>query len=196
MKLHEPLPSGVTVNGRFYRADLDFRNVLRMMETLERKDLLPDAKIYLALRCVMKRPPKHGSQVLAALIQLTAPDVKTTKERTLDFAQDADLIRAAFLQSYHIDLWTENVHWFKFISLLRCLPDGSRLSNIVSIRTRPIPPPSKYNEKEREWLIRAKSEYGIKTTEEERQERFEASLHDVALGLLAFAKKGGGTDAE
>jgi hypothetical protein len=31
-------------------------------------------------------------------------DVKKTKERIMDYAQDADLIRAAFQQAYGIDL--------------------------------------------------------------------------------------------
>ena len=44
MKLQDRLPEGVTVDGKFYKMDFDFRNVLRMMEVLDRDDLMPEAK--------------------------------------------------------------------------------------------------------------------------------------------------------
>ena len=54
MKLYERLPDSVTADGKKYRLDLDFRNVLRMIEILSRDDLIPAAREYLALKCVMK----------------------------------------------------------------------------------------------------------------------------------------------
>lgn len=142
----------------------------------------------------MKRPPKNGAQVLRAVVDLVAPSDTKTGEKTTDFEQDADMIRAAFLQSYNIDLWEEKLHWMKFISLLKCLPDGSRYADIISIRVRPVPTATKYNSEERKWLIRAKAEYGIKMTEEEKQKRLSANIKQIASGLMAIAEKGGGTD--
>jgi hypothetical protein len=69
MRLQDRLPDYVTADGRRYRVNLDFRNVLRMMDTLGRDDLIPSAREWLALRCIMRRPPKHP----AAAIKLLRP---------------------------------------------------------------------------------------------------------------------------
>ena len=54
MKLFESLPDGVTVDGKFYKCNFDFRNVLRMLDTMQREDLIPDARDYLCLKCVLR----------------------------------------------------------------------------------------------------------------------------------------------
>ena len=54
IRLQDALPDHVTVGGRRYRLDLDFRNVLRMTEILARDDLMPGARAYRALKCVRK----------------------------------------------------------------------------------------------------------------------------------------------
>ena len=196
--LHEKLPDSVTVNGRRYRLDLDFRNVLRMMDVMDRKDLLPGARAYVALKCVMKRPPKDAAPVLAAVNALLFPARKKSekREKLTDLKQDADLIRAAFLQSYGVNLWRDRLHWFEFSGLLACIPGGSRYADIIGIRARPMPEATKYNAKEREWLMKAKAEYAVEMTAEEQERSYQEGLHNMAMSLLAIAQKGGGTDGE
>ena len=196
--LHEKLPDSVTVNGRRYRLDLDFRNVLRMMDVMDRKDLLPGARAYVALKCVMKRPPKDAAPVLAAVNALLFPARKKPekREKLTDLKQDADLIRAAFLQSYGVNLWRDRLHWFEFSGLLACIPGGSRYADIIGIRARPMPEATKYNAKEREWLMKAKAEYAVEMTAEEQERSYQEGLHNMAMSLLAIAQKGGGTDGE
>jgi hypothetical protein len=198
MMLHEKLPDSVTVNGRRYRLDLDFRNVLRMMDVMDRKDLLPGARAYVALKCVMKRPPKDAAPVLAAVNALLFPARKKSekREKLTDLKQDADLIRAAFLQSYGVNLWRDRLHWFEFSGLLACIPGGSRYADIIGIRARPMPEATKYNAKEREWLMKAKAEYAVEMTAEEQERSYQEGLHNMAMSLLAIAQKGGGTDGE
>jgi hypothetical protein len=198
MMLHEKLPDSVTVNGRRYRLDLDFRNVLRMMDVMDRKDLLPGARAYVALKCVMKRPPKDATPVLAAVNALLFPARKKSekREKLTDLKQDADLIRAAFLQSYGVNLWRDRLHWFEFSGLLACIPGGSRYADIIGIRARPMPEATKYNAKEREWLMKAKAEYAVEMTAEEQERSYQEGLHNMAMSLLAIAQKGGGTDGE
>ena len=65
MKLQDELPQGVFVDKRFYRLDFDFRNVLRMMEIMDRDDLMPGAKEYLALKCLTKHPRNVHNVMLA-----------------------------------------------------------------------------------------------------------------------------------
>lgn len=195
MKLHERLPDAVTVDGKRYRVDLDFRNVLRMIDALGREDMLPGAREYVALKCVMKRPPRNTGAAIAALREMLFPDgKKQSGEKMTDFVQDADLIRAAFLQAYGINLYRDRLHWLEFTGLLACLPTGSRYADILSIRARPMPKPTKYNGDERKWLAEAKAKFAVRLTDKEMADSLQMSLHSTTLSLLALAQKGGGAD--
>ncbi len=189
MKLQDRLPEGVTVDGKFYKMDFDFRNVLRMMDEMARKDLIQDAKEYRALRCLCRRP-RNVQKVLAAVYAVLFDTVpKADGQKVTDFVQDAGLIRAAFLQSYGIDLYHDRLHWIAFRELIGALPDGSRYREIVGIRTRPIPAPTKWNGEERAWLMKAKAEVALRIgDDEERQEKYRQDVAEVAAALLAWAE--------
>ncbi len=193
MKLQERLPEGVTVKGKFIRMDFDFRNVLRMLDELARDDLMPEAKIFRALRCLMKHPPMDAAPVMEAVKGLLFPETKQNakKDKITDFEQDADLIRAAFLQSYGINLWRDRLSWFEFSSLLACMPEGSRYAEILGIRTRPMPPATKWNAEERRWLAEAKARYSVHMTDKERAQQMADGLRSVAISLLTLAEGGG-----
>ena len=191
MKLQDPLPNGVKVGRRFYRMDFDFRRVLRMLDELSRDDLLPEAREYRALHCLMKRPPRKTAPVLAAVRALLFPEAPVKREKLTDFVQDADLIRAAFLQAFGINLYTDQLHWLIFTGLLSCMPEGSRYSEILGIRARPMPAATKWNAEERRWLAQAKVDYAVRLTDKERADRLADGLRGVAMSLLHLADGGG-----
>lgn len=196
MKLHERLPDSVTAGGKTYRVDLDFRNVLRMIDVLGREEMLPSARDYVALKCVMKRPPRNAGPVLAALRDvLFSADSEPAEQKLTDFEQDADLIRAAFLQAFGINLWRDRVHWLEFTGLLGALPEGSRYADILGIRARPMPKPTKYNAEERAWLAKAKLTHAVRMTEREAQNKYSTDLQRIATAMIGLAKKGGGDNA-
>lgn len=192
MKLYERLPDRVTVDGHSYRVDLDFRNVLRMMEVMGRDDLLPGARDWLALRCIMRRPPRRTGPLLDAVRALLFPARKGADDgkRLTSFEQDADLIRAAFRQAYGIDLYRDRVHWLEFSALLAALPEGSRYSDVLGIRARPMPTPTKYNAQEREWLAKAKAAVALEMDEKERAKAYEQGVKALFAGLVAWAERG------
>ena len=189
MRLQDRLPEGVEVDGRFYKMDFEFRNVLNMIEVLDRDDLMPEAKAYKALSFLQKRP-KNAVKVLEAVkgLLFKAPRKKGGQKVT-DFVQDAGLIRAAFRQAYGIDLYRDRLHWIEFTELLNAIPEGSRYSEVVGIRSRPMPAPTKWNQHEREWLIRAKADVALEMTEKERAERYERDVANIAAVLIGMAKK-------
>ena len=193
MKLQDRLPDRVRVGGRTYRLDADFRNVLRMMEILARDDLIPGARDWLALRCVVRRPPRNAGPALAAVRALLFPERKAPADgkRLTSFEQDADLIRAAFRQAYGIDLYRDRLHWLEFAALLSALPEGSRYSEVLGIRARPMPKPTKYNQEEREWLARAKAACALETSEREREMAYTRSVRAIFTGILEWAGKDG-----
>lgn len=188
MKLTEEIPSGVTVDGRFYALDFDFRNVLRMMEVLGNDDLMPDARDFLALKCVMKHP-RNVQKVLLAVKALLFSAQPGTGERLTSFEQDAGLIRCAFRQVYRIDLFRDKLTWFEFTELLQNLPEGNRYEEVLGIRARPLPAPTKYNSKEREWLLKAKQQCALHLSEREAEKKYDRDVANVFSGLMSMIPK-------
>lgn len=187
MKLQDRLPDGVTVDGKFYKLDFDFRNVLKMMDELARDDIMPEAREYNALKCLTKRP-KNSSKVLDAVRDiLFQKRPKKDAKKVTDFVQDAGMIRAAFRQAYGIDLYTEKLHWIEFSELLNAIPEGSRYAEVVGIRARPMPAATKWNAEERNWLAKAKAEVAIEMSDKEQQERYRKDVENIASVLLAWA---------
>ena len=190
MKRWERLPEHIDIKGRRYRVDLDFRNILRMMEVLGEDNLLPAARDYRALRCVMRRPPKDAQAALAAVREICFPDTGKAPAgpKLTSFSQDADLIRAAFRQAYNIDLWREKLHWVEFSALLAALPEGSRYSEILGIRARPMPKATKYNAEERAWLAQAKARCAIRLDDKEQARAYDEAVRNVFAVLYGIAK--------
>ena len=178
MKLYERLPDSIVFNGKKVKLNLDFRNVLRMIDILSRDDLTPDAREYLALKCICKRP-KNG--MMFPVRRLLFPN-KGTGEKLTDLDQDADLIRAAFLQTYGINLYRDKLNWFEFSCLLSSIPSGTRYADIIGIRAKPIPAPNKYNAEERERLLKAKAEFSLHNEHFDYSE----SVGNVAKFLLSL----------
>lgn len=188
MRLQDRLPDGVEVDGKFYKMDFDFRNVLKMIDALDEENLTPEALAYNALHFVCKRP-KNVFNVLDAVKALlfTAPRKKAEK-RVTDFVQDAPYIRAAFRQAYGIDLYRDKLHWIEFTELLSAIPEGSRYSEIIRIRVRPLPEPTQYNRHEREWLMKAKADVALHMSEKDRERQYQQDVSNIAAMLKLLAK--------
>ena len=190
MKLQDRLPDGVTVDGKFYRMDFDFRNVLRMMDELAREDVMPDAREYNALKCVCRRP-RNVAKVLDAVRRvLFQKPPKPDAKKVTDFVQDAGMIRAAFLQAYGIDLYHDRLHWIEFSELLNAIPEGSRYSEVIGIRVRPMPAPTKWNEEERRWLMKAKADVALHLSDEEQAKKYNEDVGKIFAGLLGMIQRG------
>lgn len=131
------LPNTLEVNGRAYSIHTDFRVWMRFEIALsERRDNSPipidyifknEKPNYCDVRdlLVFSRPARE----LPRRVSGTAADVIV-----IDFKIDADLIYAAFLQQYRIDLIeVEELHWHKFLALLNGLTD-TKLTEVMGYR--------------------------------------------------------------
>lgn len=199
MKLFDSLPEGVTVGKRYFTCDFDFRNVLKMLDVMQREDIIPDARDYLCLRCVISRriPSKIVSELYNEVCSiLFEKRPETSGKRLTSYEQDAGLIRSAFRQVYHIDLFRDRLHWLEFIELLQNLPDGNRYEEIISIRARPIPAPNKYNQKEREWLIQAKQSVALHLSDREQERKYESDVGKIFAGIMSMIPKEVNNDGE
>lgn len=192
MRINDKIPTHVTVSGRRYRIDPDFRNVMRMNEIMTQTDLTDEARDWLALRCMMRHPPRRRSrqiELLKALRELLFCDRRgaSDNKKITDIDQDADLIFAAFYQEYGINLWRDHLSWFEFTALLAGIAEGTRYSDVLTIRARPMPKPTKWNAEERAWLAKAKAAHALELTDTERAENYERSVRSIFDGLLSMA---------
>lgn len=187
MKLQDRLPDGVEVEGKFYRMNFDFRNVLKMIDIMDDESLLPEVKVYNALRCVCKRPKNVLKMYAAVKSLLFKAPRKKGGQKVTDWVQDAGLIRSAFRQVYGIDLFRDRLHWLEFTELLSAIPEGNRYSDVVGIRARPMPEPTKWNQKEREWLMKAKENCALELTDKERADQYQKDVANIAAVLMAMA---------
>ena len=179
----------MTIDGRFYRLDFDFRNVLRMLDVLANDNLIPQARDYIALKCLTKHPRNVAKVLIAVKGLLFDNQPAADGERLTSFEQDAGLIRSAFRQEYGIDLFRDKLHWLEFKELLQGLPDGSRYEEVIGIRARPMPAATKYNLKEREWLMKAKQQCALHLTESEAAKKYGNDVGRVFKGLASWAKE-------
>lgn len=199
MKLTERLPRYVKVGKRRYWLKTDFRHVLRMFDILSDTSLAEQARMYLALCEIVRNPPKREAEQIIVFLAARSVLIPSKggggeHERVTDFAQDADMIRAAFRQAYGIDLFRAKLHWIEFTELLNNLPSGTRYSEIVDIRARPLPEATKWNGKQRTALLEAKAKYAISKSEAEVQKSYRRGVNNLANSLLKMAGKGDGGD--
>lgn len=195
MKLYEAPPDRIKWGQRTVKLNLSFNRVLTVLDILndERFDDQSKVECCLSLLCKKKRHPKDP-ELLKAIFKLIEParKKKDLSEKVFDYTQDRGLIVAAFWQAYGIDLNTahDSLHWLTFIDLLRGLPNNTRLSEVISIRVRPMPKPTKHNAEERAQLARLKAEYRLEKSEAEQKSALQDGLRRMAAALLMQAKKG------
>ncbi len=91
--------------------------------------------------------------------------------KVVDFEQDGEYIYASFLQDYKIDLIDVQgkLHWQKFIALFQGLSEQTKIKQIMQIRGREIPAPTKYNQEEIKSLMELKAYYALDYAENNGQ---------------------------
>ena len=188
--LYAPLPYTVEYEGRTYRLLPYYDRVLEATATLARMDMSAADALRYALWLLIdeRRYPLSPGLMQAIINTLVEPVTHRSDDtpRSIDYTQDAALIYAAFMQAYHIDLRAEReLHWWKFQALLSGLPSDTRLMEIINIRTRPLPQPTKYNHGQIQELQRLKAKYRIRLTEEEAEQQYKLGLQRIAAELMS-----------
>ena len=145
--LTDALPTSVTVNGKDYAVDTDFRTCLRIMLAFEDNELTPfEKQAVLITNLFLERPPdesmeealREGVVFLDGGIQDgEGHGAPTQPYRLYSFTTDASLIFAAFQQTHGINLQrATDLHWWEFMTLFMDLGEGSAFCNLVSLRKR------------------------------------------------------------
>lgn len=171
----------------------DFRAYLSAQKIINDQMILQEDKPEIVCPLIFAEPIPPTMQVDAIIAFFkTFSDGKTSTEKVFDMEQDKELIYAGFMQTYGIDLDTCRLSIEQFLALLKGLPDNTKFSETIRIRTMPMPAPTKYNAEQRSAIMKAKQAVALKPTNE-----------DVAKGWKAFAnmirgmaKKDGGRNRE
>jgi uncharacterized protein (DUF2225 family) len=181
------LPYFVTVGKKQYRMTPAYDNILNMYISI---DGLSESEKFDVMMYYLfpKHTPKRVDILQAASDVLFAKSKSSETQKAFDYIQDAQYIYAAFMQAYKIDLEEERgiMHWWKFQSLLQGLPSDTKFSEIVQIRLKPMPKPTKNNAQERAELMRLKQIFRLEVSEAERQKNLQDGLKKMAACLMAM----------
>ena len=69
------------------------------------------------------------------------------------------------------------------------MKEGNRYAEVLGIRARPLPAPTKYNAKEREWLMQAKQSVALHLTDKEQAAKYDTDVSHVFAGLMGMMQK-------
>lgn len=140
--LTQRLPEGIVKNGKFYPVYTDFKNWVMISEILEEeKELTPIVLSKIFVLCY-KLLPETAEDAFSGMIDFLScgKKIKEKKEgsrnggRIFSFKEDAELIYAAFLSQYGIDLIKESLHWYEFCALFSALSKEHKLFEVMNFR--------------------------------------------------------------
>lgn len=143
--LTSPPPETVTVNGRKYAINTDWRIGVAFETALQDDTLLPEEAITRALKMYYPVMPDDINEAIRQIIWFyrcgkepepvddTNPHIQPKK--AYDFVQDAEMLISAFWLSYRIDLTAADMHWWVFRALMRGLPQECEMTRAMMYRT-------------------------------------------------------------
>lgn len=161
--LTDDLNDTVSINGKEYKVDMSFDNIMVLNEMLNDNALDQATQIITGFQMLLGELPdieiKDATTVFLEVyksligtgeddeIQLDRlgnplPVQKNDKsEQHYDLKQDAEYIYASFLKDYNIDLLKERgkMHWYTFKALLGSLSDDTKFKKVMEIRQMDMP---------------------------------------------------------
>lgn len=134
-------PEHIIVRGRTYRVKTWFKYWLRFLQICSDENESKGLD-YLFIDEI----PENKQEALKALYDFASPPVMLPRSlekscvKVLDYTIDANLLYAAFVQQYGIDLMSgydlsgRELHWHKFLALIEGLKD-TKLNSVIEIRS-------------------------------------------------------------
>lgn len=188
----KPLPQRIEFGGKKYALDLSYNKVLDVYALMREDKLYDEEKNAFALALLVKEkhpPPMIIKKIFDEYINITKPSAKSSTLRTVDFHQDGIYLYSSFMQDYGIDLFKarNHMHWWQFVSLFQGLSAGTKMREVMDIRSRKIPKRNKNNAEYIASLLELKQYYALEISQEERELNFKKGLAGLAETLKARA---------
>ncbi len=156
MIMFNKLPYFVILQGKKYKINVDFRNMISFENIVQDKSLDKSKKIEYGLRHfypaffyahnyieLLKNPIlyREASNKLIWFYKCSREDYhkikgsgRVSNREIYSYEYDDEYIYGAFLEQYKIDLSKDRVHWWKFKALLKSLKDDTEFVKIKSYR--------------------------------------------------------------
>lgn len=180
MKLYEPFPDRISVNGTEYRLTLYFDRVLRYIDLLEES---PADAAEVGYSWLVSSPKNAAPEVKSEVLDRIQRDIlfppkrrlagRKRNARVVDFTFDAAEVYASFMRDYHIDLIEEQerMHWCRFIALFQGLSEDTPIRQIMRIRTEDLPAPTKSNAAQIQRMAELKALYALPQEKQSAEEQ-------------------------
>lgn len=135
--LTDRFPDSVTVDGERCYLKTDFRIWITFEIILTDAGLSNENKSAAILALCLKKLPGNIEKAIKACMKFYCADEKQGQKASkpvYSFLYDAELIYAAFMTQYGIDLADTNMHWYKFKALFKGLKADNRITEVMQLR--------------------------------------------------------------
>lgn len=162
MKLYEPLPEALSIDGKVYPVNTDFRVMVKFSIGIQDRILSSEQVMEAALSefYTDSRPPDKAIQGLMEFYEGgSARKESVDHTRAFDFDCDSEYLAAAFRQQYGINLtMCDYMHWWEFKAYFKALADDTQLAKIIGYRSAKTDKMSKdmkafYNRMKKEYAL-------------------------------------------
>ena len=135
--LTDLLPEKVTVDGEECYMKTHFKRWIEFELIMTNPKLSDEIKLAAILPLCFKKLPSDVEKAVKACMKFYCGNVKgdrSSAKTNYSFLHDAELIYAAFMSQYGIDLSKENMHWYKFRALFKGLKSDNKISEVMQLR--------------------------------------------------------------
>ncbi len=186
------LTSSFDFKGQKIELNLAYNRVLKFYKLMKDAEASNQEKIKITLKLFIKNYDEIASlsfndkSEIIKIIHNDFIEIKSKKssndKNILDFDKDFTFIYSSFMQDYNIDLYNQVdiLDWRKFIYLFVGLSDKTKIMQVMSIRAKEMPKPTKYNSEEISQLYKLKAYYSL-DNEGDKQSGLD-SLFNIARG--------------
>lgn len=194
--LIDVLPTTVNIGGVEYPINSGFRTAVLFELMVQDKKISEQSKIENALRLFYPEIPSDKDEAVRKALWFYSRGKERKESRTKNktalafkeskavysFEKDAELIYAAFMSQYNIDLNAVDMHWWKFSALFDGLSEAQRFCQVMQIRTMKTSGLSqkeikRINNLKSLYLLEDEEEDGLKGSEERLKAR-DAKMRD------------------
>lgn len=190
--IYSKLPSVIEFKNKKIELDLAFNNVLKFIDLQEEQAFTIGEKLHLALNLLIKDIKQISNfntndkidllnKIVNNYIKFETKQIKGQK--VFDIKKDSIYIYSSFIKDYNINLFEVQgkLQWFEFVSLLQGLSKETKLAQVIEIRSKKVPKPTKYNKEEIAQLNKLKNIYALE----------EGDLQEGIKNLFKNLKGGG-----
>lgn len=186
--LLDPLPSRVEIDGTLWEICSDFRTSIRFEQLMQNGERSDSDRLLQALALYYPAIPENVAAAVErmlwfyrcgeALEEEAGSEAGEADGPAYSFEHDADLIYAAFLSQYRIDLNADTLHWWKFKALFRGLHEDNEFVKIMGYRAIRIT--ADMSKEQKAFYRRMKQLHRLPMPKEKKKK-----LQDIESALLA-----------